>query len=308
MRAPIEFGSFSYVALTDVWQHEALEFTPWLSANLDRLSEPLGIELELIGTEVDVGGYSADILARDVQDGRNVLIENQLSPSDHTHLGQILTYLAGLNAKLVVWIAPSFRDPHLSAIRWLNEHTEESIAFFAVQVRLVRIAGCSPIVPSLEVVEGPNEWDRRIQVRARELGARTDIGAFRQAFWKHYFGRFPSEGDSATPYAAQARWRRIPEHQLILTQFIGYQSVGVFVRAARNGDQTTAFDRLARHSGELAERLESSLENGASRHFFAKELKLDMREQSNWDRASDWLKSEADQYETVLREVLGGTA
>lgn len=304
MSTPIEFGTFSYVPISDVWQHEARAFTPWLSNNLDRLAEPLGIDLELIGTEVDVGGFSADILARDRWDGRNVLIENQLSPSDHGHLGQILTYLAGLDAKVVVWIAPNFRQPHLSAIRWLNEHTEESVAFFAVQLRPLRI-GDSPIVPLLEVIEGPNEWDRHIQSRARELGVTSEIGAFRQAFWRHYLAKFLSEGDSATPYAGQARRRRMLDLGLIVTQFIAYRGVGIFVRVEWNGgEHSEARDRLMVHSGQLAAQLGSSRDNAAAGQFFLKELKLDMRERANWDRASDWLKSEADRYEAVLRQVL----
>ena len=30
-----------------VWRHEALDFTPWVRANIDSLSEALGLELEL---------------------------------------------------------------------------------------------------------------------------------------------------------------------------------------------------------------------------------------------------------------------
>ena len=91
-----------------------------------------------------------------------ILIENQLEQTDHTHLGQIMTYLAGLDAKTVVWIAPSFREPHLSAIRWLNEHTADGFSFFALKARVVRI-GDSPFAPMFEVVEQPNLWDRQIE-------------------------------------------------------------------------------------------------------------------------------------------------
>ena len=61
--------------------------------------------------------------ARNPEDGSLVLIENQLEQTDHSCLGQILTYLLGLDAQFVVWIAREFREPHLSAIHWLNEHT-----------------------------------------------------------------------------------------------------------------------------------------------------------------------------------------
>jgi hypothetical protein len=64
----------------------------------------------------------------------NNLIENQLEATDHSRLEQILTYLPGLDAKAVVWIATRFRGAHLSAIKWLNEHTPEDFDFFAVRL------------------------------------------------------------------------------------------------------------------------------------------------------------------------------
>ena len=130
----VRFDRLSDVALRDAWKHEALGFTPWLAQNIDHIAEAVGRPLELTGTEVPVDSFSADILARNLQDDSVVLIENQLEPTDHTHLGQIMTYLAGLEAQTVIWVAPKFREPHLSAIRWLNQHTADGFSFFAVTV------------------------------------------------------------------------------------------------------------------------------------------------------------------------------
>ena len=151
----IAFGRLEDRPLREAWAHEALAFTPWLAENIDHISEAIGLPLELTGTEVAVDAFAADILARNPQDDSVVLIENQLEQSDHTHLGQILTYLAGLSARTVVWIAPSFREPHLSAIRWLNQHTADGFSFFALRLRVVRI-GESPYAPIFEVVEKPS--------------------------------------------------------------------------------------------------------------------------------------------------------
>ncbi len=118
---------------------------------------------------MSVGSFSADLLARNPLDGSLVLIENQLEQTDHNHLGQILTYLAGLEAQVIVWIASDFRDPHLSAIHWLNDHTVDPFAFFAVQVKAVRI-GDSPIAPLFEVVAKPNGWDRKLQQQVASPG------------------------------------------------------------------------------------------------------------------------------------------
>jgi hypothetical protein len=147
----IRFDRLVDLPLREAWKHEAHEFTPWLAQNIDHLSEAIGVPLELTGTEVAVETFSADILARNPMNDSIVLIENQLEMTDHTHLGQIMTYVAGLEAQTVIWIAPSFREPHLSAIRWLNEHTADGFAFFAIKARVVRI-GDSPFAPIFEVV------------------------------------------------------------------------------------------------------------------------------------------------------------
>ena len=125
-----KLGKLKNVNLREAWSHEALDFTPWLADNLEYLSNEIGIQLELEGQEVKVESFSADIIARDPQNDRRILIENQLEQTDHTHLGQILTYLAGLEAEVIIWVASSFRESHISAVKWLNENTVEPFAFF----------------------------------------------------------------------------------------------------------------------------------------------------------------------------------
>src|SRR5690349_12439656 len=110
-------GTLVQVPLRDAWNHEAHSFTPWLAQNLDLLAEVIGIPLEFTGREVAVDNFSADILARNPLDDSVVLIENQLESTDHSHLGQIMTYLAGLHAHTVIWIAANFQEAHLSAVK-----------------------------------------------------------------------------------------------------------------------------------------------------------------------------------------------
>src|SRR5688500_2479785 len=113
MNSETVFGKLADVPLRSAWSHEAHRFTPWLAENLSRLAGAMGIPLELTGSEIRCGSFSADILARTPGDDSVVLIENQLEGSDHTHLGQIMTYLAGLETHTMVWVAPVFRDEHL---------------------------------------------------------------------------------------------------------------------------------------------------------------------------------------------------
>jgi hypothetical protein len=150
----VVFGRLEPVDPRQAWPDEARNFTPWLADNLDLLSEQLGLALELREKEHPVGRYSLDILAEDVG-GRIVIIENQLAPSDHTHLGQLLTYCAGTDARVVVWVAPTFTDEHVAALEWLNSNTNADVGFFAVSLEVLRI-GDSPWAPHFTVVTRPN--------------------------------------------------------------------------------------------------------------------------------------------------------
>ena len=100
------------VDLSEVWETEPHHFTPWLAReeNLTLLGETLGMELELDSREINVGGFRADLRCKNIVDGSWVIIENQLEATDHRHVGQLLTYAAGLDAYTVIWIAKTFRQ------------------------------------------------------------------------------------------------------------------------------------------------------------------------------------------------------
>ncbi len=154
-----ELGRLEKVELRDVWASESSDFTPWLAqeTNIELLADTLGLDMEVEAQEMGVGPYRADIVCKDVSDGSLVLIENQLEKTDHSHLGQLLTYAAGLDAVTIVWIAERFTDEHRAAMDWLNENTGESVSFFGLEIQLWRI-GESPIAPKFNVVSKPNDW------------------------------------------------------------------------------------------------------------------------------------------------------
>jgi len=150
------FGSLERVALRTGWSNESQAFTPWLAQNLDLLGQQLGLALELKEKEHPVGRFFVDLLLTDAQE-RVVIVENQLEQSDHDHLGKLLTYCAGTDARVVIWVAPSFSDEHLAALEWLNNNTVSDVAFFAVEVELLRI-GSSPLAPNFKALIKPNQW------------------------------------------------------------------------------------------------------------------------------------------------------
>ena len=153
------------VDLRDVWPHEALDFTKWLSEepNLAILSSAVGIELELIETESAVGSFNVDIYAQEAGTGRKVIIENQLEDTNHDHLGKVITYAAGKGAEVVIWVVARARDEHRQAIEWLNQHTDSDFGFFLVEIELWSIGDSLP-APRFSVVEQPNEWTKTIKL------------------------------------------------------------------------------------------------------------------------------------------------
>lgn len=177
-------GRLARVEVREVWKHEAHDFTPWLLEHADVLGDALGLEIELENAEHPVGGFSLDLIGRDLGTGARIIVENQLEGTDHVHLGQVVTYAAGTDAAVVVWVATEFREEHRQAIDWLNEHTDDGIQLFGVQLGVVRI-GDSPRAPLLEVVAQPNDWQRTVR---SEL-ARSEIserGQMYQKFWAAY--------------------------------------------------------------------------------------------------------------------------
>ncbi|PZO45829.1 MAG: hypothetical protein DCF17_00325 [Shackletoniella antarctica] len=303
-----ELGTLIEVNLREAWIHEAHSFTPWLALHLDALAHKLGISLELEGQEVPVDSFSADILARNPIDDSLVLIENQLAGSDHTHLGQIMTYLAGLDAHTVVWVAADFREAHLSALKWLNENTGDAFSFFAVKVKAVRI-GSSPIAPVFEVMARPNNWERQLHAIAQETRQMSSMGLFRKEFWTHYVNRFPDELARYQADAASSRWRSLDGLDLVVTVYLAQKSVGVFIRGRRGMANADVFALLAPHSDRLRSLTGAELGNPEAGHYFSlSSFKCISADRTQWNGMSDWLHNTADAYEAALRDIFEGQA
>ena len=158
-----KLGILSKEDIREFWEDEARDFTPWLAReeNISLLGETIGLELEVEAQEKNVGPFRADILCKDTVTDSWVLIENQLEPTDHKHLGQLLTYTPGLDAVTAVWIAKSFTDEHRAALDWLNEITPDGFSFFGLEIELWRIDD-SPMAPKFNVVSHPNDWTKTV--------------------------------------------------------------------------------------------------------------------------------------------------
>ena len=204
-----KLGIVEYLPLREVWKNEATSFTPWLLENEAVLGDLLGIEISLTRNEEKVGDFSLDLLGVNLTDDSTLVVENQLERTDHSHLGQLLTYAGGLEPSTIVWIASEFRDEHRAALDWLNEVTDEKTHFFGVVVKAVRIGNSLP-APWLELVVQPNSWSEMTR-KAKSSRELTETQERYEAFWTQFLNTHRSALDFyKRKRPPQRQWLAIP--------------------------------------------------------------------------------------------------
>jgi hypothetical protein len=187
-----ELGRLVPLDPREVWPHEAHDFTPLLLENADALAEVLEIDLELSAAEHPVGGFSLDLVGRDLTNNCVLIVENQLSATDHGHLGQLITYAAGTDARTIVWLAPAFREEHRQALDYLNGLGGEDHRFFGVEIGVVRIGGSIP-APLSKLRAQPNDWHAQVAAVAKTTSQQAGKAPLYQAFWARFLERVRTE-------------------------------------------------------------------------------------------------------------------
>lgn len=225
-----QFESLEAQEVREYWEHEAQNFTPWLadviqSEEISNLEDVLGLDVEVVETEKRVGKYNVDILARVVDDEREIVIENQLEQSDHDHLGKSIAYAAGVDADIIVWIAPRFNDEHRDAVQWMNENSREGVDLFAIRLEVWKIGDSAPAVRLNPIVE-PSEWKEKAQRPQSEL---SEQDKQREEFWTAFRDRIETED---TPLRA-----RKPNPRHYYSNPIGKAGFHIFFSFDTNGDE-----------------------------------------------------------------------
>lgn len=270
-----ELGSIENVNPRDVWPNEASDFTPWLAEHIGVLSKALRLDIEVTQTEAPVGAFSLDILGKVSGTDDIVIIENQLDQTDHGHLGQLLAYAAGLDAKIVVWVSPDIRDEHRDAIRWLNEHTTSAVAFFAVRLEVWQI-GDSLRAPRFDVIAEPSNFQRDLAQTATKP---TDRGLAYQRFFREFVELVHLEHPGLV-YANPDRVR--------------YDSWVTFGAGRTGFELWVAFGEGSRFRVALTITTGNKERNKAAfdqLHAASEAIAAELGESPEWERLEDWVTS-----------------
>jgi hypothetical protein len=187
-------GQINEVDPRSIWSREATEFTPWVRENINLLADALQMDLEILESEEAVGSFFVDLVGRDLATKQTVIIENQLEPTDHQHLGQLLTYAAGKNARIIVWISPKFKEEHIQTLNWLNESTGEEQSFFGVEIKVVKIDDSRP-APLFTLVAKPNTWQK---TRGGATPQSSTRGELYRDFWTGFLEELKKKAPGVT--------------------------------------------------------------------------------------------------------------
>ena len=293
--------------LRSVWKHEAKDFTKWLSEeeNLNILGNEIGIDIELLSTEAKTGSFSTDILAVEANTDNKIIIENQLEQTDHNHLGKIITYASGHDAKTILWLVKEAREEHRQAIDWLNEHTDEEINIFLCKIELWKI-GDSDIAPKFQILSSPNNWTKTIK-RSR-TGGNTDINMLQYEYWtkvkeeidKNY-PMFNSRKPKGKPWYDLAIGRPLAHIKLIFNTQISVIKVNLVIP-----DNKEFFDYLYDSKDEIESELGfeltwKRLDNKKVSHIEIMK-KSDINDSTNWDQNIKWHLTKASEFYEVFAE------
>ena len=310
MQSDNNLGKLKKVELREAWKHEANNFTQWLSQeeNLSLLGDEIGFDIKLLQTEAAIGSFNVDILAEEENTGRKIIIENQLEITNHDHLGKIITYASGYDAKVIVWVVKDVRDEHRQAIDWLNEHTDESIEFYLVQVELWQIQS-SHFTPKFEIISKPNDWTKAVR-SATDTGELTDTKVKQLEFWnrfKEYAKRRQTKLHLQKSYPQH--WTNISigssDAHVALTINSREGSLGAELYIPDNKE---LYAKLLQHKDEIEDGLGEKpewMERPTKKASGVRILKDgDFNDESKWETYFEWLLNEAEKLHRVFPKYI----
>lgn len=301
----MNIGRLEQVELRDLWEHEEYNFSTWLTdpENIALLSETIGIEISEPQTERVVGSFSADILAEEEGSGRKILIENQLEASNHDHLGKLFTYGSGLDTEVIIWIVKTARQEHEQAINWLNEHTDEKINIFLIEIEAWRIGDSDP-APRFNVIAKPNDWAKLVK-QASE-GTLSEYKLLQQKFWE-YLNEFDTKNQLGNRKARPRHWHDVSlgssKAHISLTINKVSQTITCDLYIPRDDDKKI-FDRLLLQQAEIESLVGAPLEWMRLDSKRATRVRIsqpaDIENEQGWTAYAEWLLANAGVFRKVF--------
>ena len=303
-------GILKKIDLREEWKHEANDFTKWLAQqeNLTLLGDEIGYDIALIGEEVEVGDFNVDILAEEEGTNKKIIIENQLEPTNHDHLGKLLTYTAGHAAGIAVWVVSNVREEHRKAIDWLNDHTDEDVEFYLVRIELWQI-GDSPYAPKFEIVCKPNDWAKTVKESSSQARL-TETKLDQLEFWSQ-LKEFVSE--NKLPIRLQ---KPSPQHWMNISVGSAEAHIGLTINSKEGlfgtelyiRDNKELYARLLDKKAEIEKELNEPLEWMELPDKKASRIKLstsgDFEKKDNWSSYFQWLVEQAEKFQKVFPKYL----
>ena len=303
-----KLGTLKRVELKRIWQLEASDFSKWLSKekNIALLSDTIGIIIDpdSLVMEDKVGDFRVDISGQEEGTDRKIIIENQLEDTNHDHLGKLITYASGKQASILIWIVKHAREEHKQAIEWLNQHTDNTVGFFLIEIELWQI-GDSPVAPKFNIVEKPNTWAKTINDKTLSKNEQLLFD-----FWSQFNDDFNTNVEFArsfrprTPQAAN--WYDLAignsHYYISLTLSPSKHEVRCSIYFSNSKD---IYNQFYNHRNELEATLGDLKWNEANKdcRIYLVHPNVDLEDRSQWKEVSQWLYKESVLFKKAIREV-----
>ena len=306
-----KLGALKKEEIRKIWKTE-LEFSDWLASpeNMQLLSNAIGIDMLAVEKESAVGSKKADILAKITGTDRQVIIENQYGTSNHDHLGKLITYSVGKNAEILIWIVERAENVHKVAVQWINDHTDENINIFLIQIKILRIGDSVP-APMFTVLEKPKDWPKQ-----NKQVAITKTNQQQMDFWNSFMDYAMKNTEFSKLFhhrkGLMQNWMNLPlgssKYQICLTiKTEGKIGAEVFINK-----QQDIFNNLELNKDQIEKDLGFKMDwqplpdkNGSR---IAIVLDCDFTDAEKWDSCFEWLTDKAVKLKKVFPKYLKKSA
>ena len=152
--AMIGFGTLVTVNPESVWAEGVDYFAPWFLAHSRQLGDALGLEAGLSDARQFTTKSTTGVLGRDDNGDDVVVVSTENAVAEDSDLGRALGMVASSGASTVALVSARFDEEQLQALEWLNNQSKSGVSWYAIELKVVRIAD-SPAAMLFNLVAAP---------------------------------------------------------------------------------------------------------------------------------------------------------